>query len=189
MQIGEGPRGEGRAHSGFAIWMTGLPGSGKSTLARLVETTLRERYGLSVEVLDGDEVRKGLSRDLGLSKEDREEHARRVSYVAKVLARNGVVAIVALISPYRKSRSEARDMIGQERFVEVYVKAPLSVCEARDPKGLYAKARSGEIDNMTGIQHPYEEPENPDLVVDTSGSTPDASVSELVAGLHRLGKL
>jgi adenylylsulfate kinase len=169
--------------------MTGLPGSGKSTLARLLEATLRTDYGRYVEVLDGDEVRRGLSRDLGLSKEDREEHARRVSYVAKVLARNGVVAIVALISPYRKSRAEAREMIGPDRFVEVYVRAPLSVCEKRDPKGLYAKARRGEINNMTGIQHPYEEPLEPDLVIDTAEESPGKSNYELVSGLRRLGKL
>ena len=174
---------------GFVVWMTGLPASGKSTLSRLLEKELRERHGRRVEVLDGDEVRKGLSRDLGLSKVDREEHARRVSYVAKVLARNGVVAIVALISPYRRSRAEAREMIGPERFVEVYVRAPLSVCEERDPKGLYAKARRGEIDNMTGIQDPYEEPTGPDLAIDTPGATPEECVEELVSGLRRLGKI
>ncbi|MDG7011232.1 MAG: adenylyl-sulfate kinase [Nitrososphaerota archaeon] len=174
---------------GFAVWMTGLPASGKSTLAKLLEGSLRSDLGRYAEVLDGDEVRKGLSRDLGLSREDREEHARRVSYVAKVLARNGVVAIVALISPYRRSRAEARETVGAERFVEVYVRAPLSVCERRDPKGLYAKASRGEIDNMTGVQHPYEEPEHPDLVVDTSASTPEESLGELLEGLRRLGKL
>ncbi len=174
---------------GFAVWMTGLPGSGKSTLAKLLEAELGERFGRYVEVLDGDEVRKGLSRDLGLSKGDREEHARRVSYVAKVLARNGVVAVVALISPYRSSRAEAREMIGAGRFVEVFVKAPLSVCEQRDPKGLYAKARRGEINNMTGIQDPYEAPEAPDLTVDTTTGGPEASLEGLVMGLRRLGKL
>ena len=187
MQVTAGPR-EGKPE-GFAVWMTGLPGSGKSTLAKLLETKLRDDHGRYVEVLDGDEVRKGLSRDLGLSKEDREEHARRVSYVAKVLARNGVVAIVALISPYRKSREEAREMIGPDRFVEVFVKAPLSVCEERDPKGLYAKARRGEITNMTGIQDPYEEPVSPDLTIDTASSTPEQSVGELAEGLKRLGKM
>jgi adenylyl-sulfate kinase len=182
------PAGRSRPQ-GFAVWMTGLPGSGKSTLARLLESRLRDEHGRFVEVLDGDEVRKGLSRDLGLSKEDREEHARRVSYVAKVLARNGVVAIVALISPYRRSRAEAREMIGPDRFVEVFVRAPLEVCEQRDPKGLYARARRGEIDNMTGIQHPYEEPEHPDLVIDTAANGPETSVNELLEGLRRLGKV
>ncbi|MDG6910097.1 MAG: adenylyl-sulfate kinase [Nitrososphaerota archaeon] len=174
---------------GFAVWMTGLPGSGKSTLAKLLEAKLREEHGRNVEVLDGDEVRKGLSRDLGLSKEDREEHARRVSYVAKVLARNGVIAVVALISPYRASRAEARGMIGPERFVEVYISAPLSVCEERDPKGLYARALRGEITNMTGVQDPYEAPEHPDLVVDTTLGTPEESTEALMDGLRKLGKL
>ena len=154
-----------------------------------VREELRERHGRRVEVLDGDEVRKGLSRDLGLSKDDREEHARRVSYVAKVLARNGVVAIVALISPYRRSRAEAKETIGAERFVEVYISVPLSVCEQRDPKRIYAKAQRGEIGNMTSIQDPYEEPTEPDLVIDTSEVTPEASCDELVAGLRRLGML
>ena len=109
--------------------------------------------------------------------------------MAKVLARNGVVAIVALISPYRRSRAEAEEMIGPERFVEVYIRAPLPVCEKRDPKGLYAKARRGEIDNMTGIQDPYEEPTEPDRVIDTSEATPEECVEKLVSGLRRLGKL
>lgn len=174
---------------GFVIWMTGLSAAGKSTIARLTGEVLAEKYGVMSEVLDGDEVRKGLSRDLGLSREDREEHARRVSFVAKLLARNGVVAIVSLISPYRRSRAEARENIGPERFVEVFVKAPLSVCEERDPKGLYARARRGEINNMTGIQDPYEEPENPDLTLDTTAATPEGTVNELVLGLGRLGKL
>lgn len=180
---------EGRKPEGFAVWMTGLPGSGKSTLAKLLEARLRGEFGRYVEVLDGDEIRKGLSRDLGLSKEDREEHARRVSYVAKVLARNGVVAVVALISPYRRSREEAREMIGSDRFVEVYVKAPLSVCEERDPKGLYAKARRGEINNMTGIQDPYEEPEDPDLTVDTTKGGPESSLEDVMLGLRGLKKV
>ena len=174
---------------GFTVWMTGLPGSGKSTLARLLEKRLREEHGRNVEVLDGDEIRKGLSRDLGLSREDREEHNHRVSYVAKVLARNGVVAIVDLISHYRTTREKAREMIGPDRYVETYIRAPLEVCERRDPKGLYAKARRGEINNMTGIQDPYEEPSSPDLVVDTSDSTPEECVSRMIKALHEKGRL
>jgi adenylylsulfate kinase len=173
---------------GFSLWMTGLPGSGKSTLATILKSKL-ESQGRRVEILDGDEVRKGLSRDLGLSREDREEHAWRVSFVSKLLARNGVVAIVALISPYRTSRESARQMIGDERFVEVYVKASLAACEKRDPKGLYKKARSGEITNMTGIQHPYEEPENPDIVVETEKGTPEESADYVISQLRRLNKL
>jgi adenylylsulfate kinase len=164
---------------GFVLWMTGLPASGKSTLASLAKQRLEE-HGRYVEILDGDEVRRGLSSDLGLSREDREEHARRVSYLAKVLARNGVISIVALISPYRTSRQNARDLIGAQDFVEVYVKASLAVCERRDPKGLYAKARRGEITNMTGIQDPYEAPIAPEIVVDTETATPEESAETLV---------
>lgn len=173
---------------GFTVWMTGLPGAGKSTLAVLLRDKLGHQ-GRLVEVLDGDEVRKGLSRDLGLSREDREEHARRVSYLAKVLSRNRVVSVVALISPYRSSRESAKGTIGADRFIEVYVKASLAVCEKRDPKGLYAKARRGEITNMTGIQDPYEEPLSPDIVVDTDKATPEESVNVLLARLGELGFL
>ena len=168
---------------GFVIWMTGLPASGKSTLAQLLRKTLVENYGRRVEVLDGDEIRKGLSRDLGLSREDREEHAYRVSYLAKVLARNDVIAIVSLISPYRTSRSQAKEMVGPERFLETYIKAPLEVCERRDPKGLYAKARKGEIKNMTGIQDPFEEPANPHLVIDTTVSSPEETAAWVIQEL------
>jgi adenylyl-sulfate kinase len=174
---------------GFVLWMTGLPASGKSTLAGLIKKKLESEYGRYVELLDGDEVRKGLSSDLGLSREDREEHARRVSYLAKVLARNGVISVVALISPYRSSRQRARELIGEGDFVEVYVKASLATCEKRDPKGLYARARRGEIDNMTGIQDPYEAPIFPEIVVDTEKATPEASAEELIDSLaRRLGK-
>lgn len=185
----EGNRRVARPDKGVVVWMTGLPGAGKSTLAQLVGEKMRKGFGQRVEILDGDEIRRGISRDLGFSREDREEHAHRVSYVAKLLARNGVVAIVALISPYRTSRAQAREVIGPDMFVEVYIKAPLAVCEQRDPKGLYAKARRGEINNMTGIQDPYEEPLNPDLTIDTSAMTADKSADELLAGLQRLGHL
>jgi adenylyl-sulfate kinase len=180
---------ENPARRGFTVWMTGLPGSGKSTVAVLLKRRLEHDYGKFVEVLDGDEIRKGLSRDLGLSKQDREEHARRVSYLAKVLSRNGVISIVALISPYRVSREFARETIGTGRFVEVYVKAALSTCEKRDPKGLYAKARRGEITNMTGIQDPYEEPKAPDIIVDTENVSPEKSTEDLLAALRRLNYL
>jgi adenylylsulfate kinase len=173
---------------GFTVWMTGLPGSGKSTLATLLKGKL-EAQGRRVEILDGDEVRKGLSRDLGLSREDREEHAWRVSFVSKLLSRNGVVAIVALISPYRTSRENAKQTIGPERFLEVYVKASLQVCEMRDPKGLYAKARRGEITNMTGIQDPYEEPVDADIVVETEKGTPEASAEFVIQELRRRRRL
>jgi len=168
---------------GFVLWMTGLPGSGKSTIAALAKKELEEEHGRHVELLDGDEVRKGLSSDLGLSREDREEHARRVSYLAKVLARNGVISIVALISPYRSSREKAKALIGVQDFVEVYVNATLDTCERRDPKGLYAKARRGEITNMTGIQDPYEPPVSPQIMINTDTSTPEESTRELIGML------
>jgi len=180
---------ENPARKGFTVWMTGLPGSGKSTIASILKQKLEGEHGKFVEVLDGDEIRKGLSRDLGLSREDREEHARRVTYLAKVLSRNGVVSIVALISPYRTSRAFARETVGNDRFIEVYVKASLATCERRDPKGLYAKARKGEINNMTGIQDPYEEPTSPELVIDTEKATADKSADEVISGLTRLGHL
>jgi adenylylsulfate kinase len=174
---------------GFVIWMTGLSGSGKTTLAGILDETLRTKFDRYVEILDGDEFRKGISRDLGLSKEDREEHARRVSYVAKILARNGVISVVALISPYRKSREEARETVGRDKFVEVYVKASLETCEKRDVKGLYKKARAGEITNMTGIQAPYEEPTDPQIVIDTEKSTPTESAEHIISELIRQGYL
>jgi len=171
---------------GFTIWMTGLPGSGKSTLAGVLKEKFENDYGRFVEILDGDEIRKGLSRDLGLSREDREEHARRVSYLAKVLSRNGVISIVALISPYKVSRDSARELIGTDRFLEVYIKASLATCERRDPKGLYAKARRGEIKNMTGIQDPYEPPESPDITIETELGTPEVSAEFLISKLKGL---
>jgi adenylylsulfate kinase len=175
--------------SGFTVWFTGLPAAGKSTLAQLLRDRLDDLFEGYTEVLDGDEIRKGLSKDLGLSKEDREEHARRVSYVAKVLSRNGAVAIVALISPYRKSREMARELIGPEKFVEVYVKASLETCKKRDPKGLYAKAERGEITNLTGLQEPYEEPTNPDIILDTEKFGPDECTERLVEYLYERGLL
>src|ERR1700730_14048416 len=172
---------------GFTIWMTGLSGSGKSTLAGVLKEKLETEYGRYVEILDGDEIRKGLSRDLGLSREDREEHARRVSYLAKVLSRNGVISIVALISPYKVSREQAKETIGADRFVEVYIKASLEKCEERDPKGLYKKARKGELTNMTGISDPYEPPENPDILIETELGSPQESARVLIQGLEKKG--
>lgn len=180
---------QNKDEKGVVVWMTGLPAAGKSTLANLLRERLVDGAGRRVEILDGDEIRKGLSRDLGMSREDREEHARRVSFLAKMLARNGVVSIVALISPFRKSREEARETVGRDRFVEVYIRASLPTCERRDPKGLYAKARRGEITNMTGIQDPYEEPLNPDIIIDTEKYGPEECVDALIRDLQRLGHL
>lgn len=163
--------------SGFTLWFTGLSGAGKSTIARIVERELRSR-GLRVEVLDGDEVREHLSKGLGFTKEDRDTNIRRIGYVAKLLTRNGVVAITAAISPYRQTRDEVRAQIG--RFIEVYVKTPLEVCARRDVKGLYRRALAGEIPHFTGVSDPYEEPLNPEIVVETVGRTPQESAAEVL---------
>jgi len=176
------------AHKGFTLWFTGLSGSGKSTLADLVSEKL-DKQNFRVERLDGDEVRQHLTRDLGFSKEDREENIRRISFVAKLLTRNGVVVITSLISPYWRMRREAREEIGSECFVEVFVKCPLSVCKERDVKGLYKKALNGEIENFTGVSHPYEEPKNPEIVVETDKNTPDEGAGEIMEKLRQLGFL
>src|SRR3954467_9012043 len=150
---------------GFTLWFTGLSGAGKTTISEIVERELRER-GSKVEVLDGDVVRENLSKGLGFSKEDRDTNIRRIAFVANLLSRNGVPVITAPISPYREIRDEARQMM-DDRFIETYVKASVEVCEERDVKGLYAKARSGEIKEFTGVSDPYEIPEDPELVIDT----------------------
>jgi adenylylsulfate kinase len=172
------------SHHGFCIWLTGLPSAGKTTIARELIPLLRER-GWNVELLDGDEVRQGLSADLGFGRVARETHAGRVTFVAKVLARNGVIPIVALISPYASSRARARKEIG--RFVEVYVTTPIDVCEQRDVKGLYKRAHAGQIKEMTGVDDPYEAPEAPDIRVDTLDRSPTDSARFILAELDRLG--
>ncbi len=171
-------------HHGFCLWLTGLPCSGKTTLAGTLAPILRLR-GWNVEVLDGDEIRRGLSADLGFDRAAREAHAGRVTFVAKLLVRNGVIPIVALISPYASSRARAREEIG--RFVEVYLTTPLDVCEERDVKGLYRRAREGLIQGMTGVDDPYEVPEHPDIRVPTVERTPDECAAETVSRLEQLG--
>ena len=152
---------------GIVIWFTGLSGSGKSTLAHAVEEHLFEKGHLSY-VLDGDNIRHGLNKNLGFSPEDREENIRRIGEVSKLFTDAGVIAMTAFISPYRADRDKARELLEAGRFIEVFVKVPLDVAESRDPKGLYKKARAGEIKDFTGIDAPYEEPLNPELVIDTS---------------------
>jgi adenylylsulfate kinase len=168
---------------GFTVWFTGLPSSGKSTLARMLEDVLKDG-GFHIEALDEDEVRLRLSKGLGFSKEDRDENIRRIAYVAKVVTRCGAMAITCAISPYREVRNEAREEIG--RFVEVYVKCDLEECIRRDVKGLYRKALSGEIKNFTGISDPYEEPLNPEIVVETHKETPQESLDKIINGLTGL---
>jgi adenylylsulfate kinase len=172
--------------NGFCVWMTGLPSAGKTTIAYELQPQLIER-GRPVEVLDGDEARMLLSTDLGYDRDSREIHAARVTFVAKLLARNGVIPVVSLISPYRTSRSWARSQIGP--FVEVYVNTPLEECERRDVKGLYGRSRAGALRMMTGIDDPYEPPERPEIVVETVGLTPRESAGYVVRELERLGHL
>jgi bifunctional enzyme CysN/CysC len=167
----------GTPHRGLTVWLTGLSGAGKSTIAEAACTELLVR-GMRVQVLDADLLRKHLNRDLGFSKEDRDENVRRIGFVADLLVRHGIIVLVAAISPYRAAREEARQAIGN--FVEVYVNAPLSVCEARDPKGLYKKVRAGKIHSFTGIDDPYEEPLLPDIRLNTHELSLKESVSLLL---------
>ncbi len=171
---------------GFTLWFTGLPCSGKSAVADRVAEILREK-NLRVERLDGDVVRQSLCRDLGFSREDRNENIRRVTFVAKLLTRNGVAVLTSFISPYRDIRDEARREIGE--FIEVYVKCPLEVCMARDVKGMYQKAIRGEIKEFTGISDPYEEPLNPELVLETDKETLEESARKVVDYLIKNGYL
>ena len=175
-----------RGPDGFCLWLTGLPSAGKTTIGKALTARLTAR-GRYVELLDGDEIRRGLSADLGFDRASREAHAARVTFVAKVLARNGAIPIVALISPYRTSRARARAEIG--RFVEVFVDTPLEVCEQRDVKGLYRRARAGEIKEMTGIDDPYEPPEHAEIVVDAARLTPEQSADLILRELERRGLL
>lgn len=171
--------------TGFTVWLTGLSGAGKSTIAHRLAEALRAHGQARVEVLDGDEVREHLSAGLGFSRADRDTNIRRIAYVARLLARNGVATIVAAISPYRAARADARRLCGA--FVEVFVDAPLAVAEARDPKGLYRKARAGTIAAFTGISDPYEPPEAPDVHCPTGRQTLDESVATIVDALVRRG--
>jgi adenylyl-sulfate kinase len=171
---------------GVTVWLTGLPSAGKSTIAvRLAEVLTA--WGQSVELLDGDEIRERLSKGLGFSRPDRDENIRRISYVARLLTKHGVVAVVAAISPYRATRDEARAEIG--RFVEVHVNCELAECVRRDVKGLYAKALSGQIKQFTGISDPYEEPMSPEAVVNTHAESLDESVAKVIETLGFLGYL
>ena len=169
-------------HKSAVIWFTGLSGAGKSTLSVALEKELFLR-GIHPYRLEGDNIRFGLNQDLGFSPEDRRENIRRISEVAKLMADAGLVTLAAFISPYRKDRQLAREIIGNEDFIEVYVKAGLETCESRDPKGLYKKARSGEIKNFTGIDAPYEEPVRPELVIDTELYTVEESIRKLLSFL------
>ncbi|MFQ5913165.1 MAG: adenylyl-sulfate kinase [Nitrospinota bacterium] len=169
----------------FTIWFTGLPCSGKTTLCRILKDSLHARNLRHVEVFDGDEVRRNLSAELGFSKKDRDTHILRLGYLCHLLNRNGVPAMAAVISPYREIRDEVRQKV--ERFVEVYVNCPVEVCAERDVKGMYEKAFKGEIQNFTGVSDPYEEPLDPEVVVETHKETPEACVGKILRKLEELG--
>ena len=176
-----------RGHRGAILWFTGLSASGKSTLAMGVEKRLFEE-GYFSYVLDGDNVRHGLNGDLGFSPEDRAENIRRIGEVARLFAEAGAIAITAFISPYRDDRDRIRELMNRPGdFVEIYVSCPIEVCEARDPKGLYKRARAGEIRQFTGIDAPYEPPKNPEIVVETSLFEIDACVERVIAHLRSHG--
>ena len=170
------------------MWLTGLSGAGKSTIAGLLRARL-ERRGRTVTLLDGDVVRTHLSKGLGFSKDDRDTNIRRIAFVASEVVRHGGIAICAAVSPYESTRREAREMVGRDSFVLVYVATPIDICEQRDVKGLYAKARRGELKGLTGVDDPYEPPESPDVVLTTLDCDADACAATIEQRLERRGFL
>lgn len=171
-------------HNSFVVWFTGLSGSGKSTIANLLEQKLFKK-GIKVYSLDGDNIRSGISQDLKFSNEDRTENTRRISELARLFVDAGMVTLVAFISPLKKDRENSRKTIGEDNFYEIFVNSPLEVCEARDVKGLYKKARKGEIKNFTGIDSPYEPPEEPDLEIRTELESVEDSVNKIFSLLEK----
>lgn len=169
---------------GAHIWFTGLSGSGKSTIAFTLEHALVEQGHLAY-VLDGDNIRHGLNKNLGFSAEDRAENIRRIGEVGKLFTDAGVITLSSFVSPYRVDRDSVRELMGENDFVEVFIDTPLEICEKRDPKGLYKKARAGEIPNFTGISDPYEAPENPELVIKTDECTPQEAAVTIIAYLEK----
>jgi adenylylsulfate kinase len=173
--------------NGFTIWFTGLSGAGKTTIAHRLSEVLQRRLGRNVEILDGDVVRTHLSKGLGFSREDRDTNIRRIGWVCQLLTKHGVPNIAAAISPYREVRNEVRKMVGA--FVEVYAKCPINVCEQRDVKGLYRKARAGEIKQFTGVDDPYEEPLSPEVTLNTDRETVEESTTKVIHKLDEMGLL
>ena len=171
-------------HKGFTLWFTGLACSGKTVLADALADDLRKK-GMKIERLDGDIVRKSLTKDLGFTEEDRKQNIERVTFVAKLLTRNGVIVLASFISPYNKIREYSRKEIGN--YILVYVKCSLEECEDRDVKGMYTKARAGEIKDFTGIDHPFEEPDNPDIIVETDKQTIEESKKIILDALNKMG--
>ena len=172
---------------GFTIWFTGLSGSGKTTISQMAFKGIREEYRRNVEILDGDVVRTNLSKGLTFSKEDRDTNILRIAFVASLLTRNGIATITAAISPYRDIRKRAREMIGN--FIEVFVDCPLEICESRDVKGLYVKARAGLIKGFTGIDDPYEPPDNPEVILHTDKESVEVCTQKVIDKVIKLGYL
>lgn len=175
-------------HHGVVLWFTGLSGSGKSTVAHAVEEELHQ-MGCRTLVLDGDNVRQGLCGDLGFSDDDRKENIRRIGEVSKLFVEAGVIVLTAFISPFQNDRLRVRELIGDDDFVEIYCRSPIEVCEARDVKGLYKKAREGVIKDFTGVSSPYEEPTDPDISIDTANSSIDDEVSQIIGYLREKSTL
>jgi len=183
-EVDKDARAAAHGHRGAVLWFTGLSGSGKSTIGHRVERMLIER-GAFAYVLDGDNIRHGLNSDLGFAPEDRVENIRRIGEVARLFADAGALVVSAFISPYRKDRDRIRGLMGEGEFVEVFVDTPLEICEARDPKGLYKKARAGEISNFTGLDAPYEAPENPEVHLLTADLSVDEAASQVIHYLEQ----
>lgn len=177
-------RAEAALQRGVTLWFTGLPSSGKSTIARLVERQFK-KWKLKTELLDGDVVRTHLTKGLGFSKEDRDANVKRIGFVCQLLTRNDVAAIASAVSPYRDARDQVRRMVGN--FVEIFVKTSVDECQKRDVKGLYQKARAGELKGMTGVDDPYEEPLNPEIICETENETPEQSAAKVINRLESLG--
>ena len=171
-------------HKAYLLWFTGLSGSGKSTLANLVEVALHKQ-ALSTYILDGDNVRHGINKDLSFVPEDRTENIRRIAEISNLMLDAGVITLAAFISPYIKDRKEVKKIVGADNFIEIYVNTSIEECERRDVKGLYKKARTGEIKNMTGVSSPYEAPVNPDLEVNTDGKSIEYSVQSILKFLNQ----
>ncbi|UCH28246.1 MAG: adenylyl-sulfate kinase [Myxococcales bacterium] len=182
-EVDKDARAAAHGHRGAVLWFTGLSGSGKSTIGHRVERMLVDR-GAFAYVLDGDNIRHGLNSDLGFSPEDREENIRRIGEVSRLFADAGALVVSAFISPYRTDRDRIRGLMGEGEFVEVFVDTPLEICEARDPKGLYKKARAGEISNFTGLDAPYEAPQNPEVHLLTAGLSVDEAAAQVVRYLE-----
>ena len=170
-------------HKAYLLWFTGLSGSGKSTLANLVEIELYKK-GLSTYILDGDNVRQGINKDLSFAPKDRSENIRRIAEISNLMLDAGVITLAAFVSPYKKDREVVKQIVGPDKFIEIYVKTTLAACERRDVKGLYKKARAGEIKNMTGISAPYQAPIHPDLEIITDGQTIQESVAVIMQFLN-----